>query len=98
MRNYSSRLIAIKTKVNSLLGEIASLKNEIIDLNNSNLALEKKISIQQEEVKDLNEKLKMLKLAKSMGGEETPSDKTELKRKINEYIKEIDRCIALIND
>ncbi|MCB9256545.1 MAG: hypothetical protein H6579_05390 [Chitinophagales bacterium] len=98
MKNYSSRLIAIKAKVNSLLGEIASLKNEIITLNNSNLALEKDLAKQDEELKDLNEKLKLLKLAKSISGEESPKDKTELKRKINEYIKEIDRCIALIND
>lgn len=98
MNNYSSRLLAIKNKISTLLGEIALLKNEKIDLNNSNLALQKEITAYQKQIKELNDKIQMLKLAKSMSGEEQINDKTELKRKINEYIKEIDRCIALVNE
>ena len=81
-----------------MLGEIALLKNEKIELNNSNLALQKEIAIYQSQIKELNEKIQLLKLANSMGGLEQINDKTELKRKINEYIKEIDRCIALVNE
>ena len=97
MNSNSSRLLVIKNKVNTLLEENTLLKNEKNDLNISNLALIKEIEAQKALIEELNEKLKMLKLAKSISGEEEPKEKTELKRKINEYIKEIDRCITLLN-
>ena len=93
----SSRLLVIKNKVKSLLEENTLLKNEKNDLNNSNLAFIKEIDAHKATIEELNEKIKMLKLAKSIGGDEEPKEKTELKRKINEYIKEIDRCITLLN-
>ena len=92
----SSRLLVIKNKVKTLLEENTLLKNEKNDLNNSNLALNKEIEAQKAAIEELNEKIKMLKLAKSIGWDEEPTEKTELKRKINEYIKEIDRCITLL--
>ena len=46
-------------------------------------------------IEDLNNKIKIIKLAHSFeGGEDTAA----LKRKINEYIREIDNSIALLND
>jgi chromosome segregation ATPase len=98
MDNYSSRLIVINDKVNELLEEIALLKKEKNELNNSNLALNKVSQAHKLQLDDLNEKIQMLKLAKSISGDEKPQETTELKRKINEYIKEIDRCIALLNE
>lgn len=96
MNNNSSRLLVIKNKVSELLEENTLLKNEKNDLIISNLALNKEIEASKLTIDELNEKIKMLKLAKSMSGEEEPKEKTELKRKINEYIKEIDRCITLL--
>lgn len=98
MSNYSSRLIVINTRVKELLDEIALLKKEKNELNISNLALHKENQDLNRQLEDQNEKIQMLKLAKSMGGEAKSQDTTELKRKINEYIKEIDRCIALLNE
>ena len=49
---------------------------------------------------DLNNKIKIIKLAQNISSD-TPDENqevTELKRKINEYIKEIDNCIAMLND
>ena len=46
-------------------------------------------------IEELNNKIKIIKLAHSFeGGEDTAA----LKRKINEYIREIDNSIALLND
>ncbi len=98
MNNYPSRLLVINNKVKQLLEEIALLKNEKNDLNSSILALTSDLNQQKNLVKDLNEKIQMLQLAKSIGGEVKPQETTDLKRKINEYIKEIDRCIALLNE
>ena len=49
---------------------------------------------------DLNNKIKIIKLAQNISSD-TPDENqevTELKRKINEYIREIDNCIAMLND
>jgi hypothetical protein len=98
MDNYSSRLIVINDKVKELLGEIALLKKEKNELNISNLASIKESQALKLQIDDQNEKIQMLKLAKSISGDEMPQESTDLKRKINEYIKEIDRCIALLNE
>ena len=98
MDSYSSRLIVINDKVSALLEEIALLKKEKNELNISNLALNKENQALLLQIDEQKEKLQMQKLAKSISGDEKPQETTELKRKINEYIKEIDRCIALLNE
>jgi len=47
------------------------------------------------EIAELNNRIKIIKLAQSFGG---GGDTADLKRKINEYIREIDNSIALLND
>ena len=49
---------------------------------------------------ELNNKIKIIKLAQNIGsGKPDESlETTELKRKINEYIREIDNCITMLND
>ena len=48
------------------------------------------------EINELKEKYKILKMSKKLDGQETENS-TELKLKINEMVKEIDKCIALLN-
>lgn len=48
---------------------------------------------------ELLNQVKIIKLARNIGSGNTDNaEVTELKRKINEYIKEIDSCITLLND
>lgn len=98
MEAYSSKLLVIINKVKILLGDNQQLKNEIEKLKNSNLALLKDADEKNNLIKELKEKNQMLTLAKSISGEEEPLKKTELKRKLNEYIKEIDKCITMLNE
>lgn len=98
MSNYASRLIVIHKQVKELLEENARLKNDKNDLNSVNLALKKELEDKNKAIEDLTQKIQTLKLAKSISGDEKPQETTELKRKINDYIKEIDRCIALLNE
>lgn len=98
MSNYASRLIVIHKQVKELLEENARLKNDKNDLNSINLAMKKELEDKNKAIEDLTQKIQTLKLAKSISGDEKPQETTELKRKINDYIKEIDRCIALLNE
>jgi hypothetical protein len=45
---------------------------------------------------ELTEQNKLIKLAKNLAPED--SDTEELKNKVNELIREIDRCIDLLNE
>ncbi len=49
---------------------------------------------------ELNNKIKIIKLAQNISSVNPDENQevAELKRKINEYIKEIDNCIAMLND
>jgi uncharacterized membrane protein YukC len=98
MSSYASRLIVIHNQVKELLEENARLKNDKNDLNSVNLAMKKELEDKNKAIEDLTQKIQTLKLAKSISGDEKPQETTELKRKINDYIKEIDRCIALLNE
>ena len=58
------------------------------------------LEAEQGKTSELNNKIKIIKLAQniSSGKPDENQETTELKRKINEYIKEIDNCIAMLND
>jgi len=58
--------------------------------------LEENISNRTTEINEIKEKYKVLKMTKKLEGSETENSK-ELKLKINEMVKEIDKCIALLN-
>ena len=66
-------------KNNKLSNEIEKIKLELTEKN--------------QQVSELNDKIKLLKIAGSVGGESTK----EVKLKINEMVREIDKCIAQIN-
>ena len=69
-------------------------QNEKLDLKVKEL--EDNIKSKAEEVAELNEKFKILKMTKKLDGSNVGNNK-ELKLKINEMVREIDKCIALLN-
>ncbi|MFN8321775.1 MAG: hypothetical protein U0T74_03870 [Chitinophagales bacterium] len=72
-------------------------KNQLLE--NDIKALKEQLADEARKIEELNNKIKIIKLAHNMSSS-TPEDTniTELKRKINEYIKEIDHCITMLND
>lgn len=60
--------------------------------------LEKELAGESQSHSDLQNQYKILKLARSMDGENGNEKADELKKKINEYIREIDQCLKLIGD
>lgn len=101
MDNYSKRIVDLHTKVSKILAHQQSLELEIKNLKFANQQFEVKIQEKNAEIEDLNNKNKILKLAKNISADKNESTEieknTELKRKINEYIKEVDKCIAMLN-
>ena len=77
-------------KNNKDLAQLNSLlKDELAELKNS-------LASKESQLIELKEKYKILKMSKKLDGGEIGEGK-ELKLKINEMVKEIDKCIALLN-
>lgn len=96
MENLSIRLAAVRHKVENLLKENSLVKGENDALRDRIAALERTVELQKNTLSELTEQNKLIKLAKNLTLED--SDTVEMKTKVNELIKEIDRCIDLLNE
>ena len=90
------RLVKIRESV-----EAISLENKQLRGNNENLTqqlveLQKTIELQKNALYELKEENKMIKLAKEMSS--ANADVHDLKIKINELVRDIDKCIDLLNE
>ena len=88
-------LNSIKEKVHMLMSNNSSLKEQKIQLETKVSELKNTLEQQKSEIESFNGKAKMLKMAKSLGGNSEKN--TEMKLKINELVREIDKCISLLN-
>ena len=70
----------IVTENNQYINEIQELKTLLIK--------------QKETIKQLEDKIKIIKIAKAL---ETKEGNVEAKLKINELVREIEKCIGLLN-
>lgn len=66
--------------------------NDLLNLENQSLKVA--LTTSEEKRKELEEKLRVLKLARSLEG--TNEKTLDIKQKINEFVREIDRCIVLL--
>lgn len=76
--------------------ENVSLKRENMVLLEELDGLKKTIALQKNALAELKEENKLIKLAKEMSM--SGSDVHDLKIKINELVRDIDRCIDLLNE
>ena len=90
------RLGEIRTKVENLLGENMRLRTEVQARAERVAELEELLDQQKNTVSEITEQNKMIKLAKNLSL--TGSDNFDVKIKINEVVREIDRCIDLLNE
>ncbi len=89
------RLVSqIENKSIQLVKRRRELKEENSQLKARISELEAEIEQQKQTINELKEKHQVLKIAKTIGNEE---DNREAIKQLDLYIKEIDRCIALLN-
>lgn len=96
METLDQRLAAVRLKVEHLLEQNRQLAEENARLNGAREDMEKTIELQKNTIAELTERNKLIKLAKNLSL--TGSDGYDMKIKINEMVKEIDRCIDLLNE
>jgi predicted nucleic acid-binding Zn-ribbon protein len=88
-------LIILNRKLDELLERYNNLKGEITSLKNGNDALERMLHEREEKLKELEIKYERIKLSGALLGEGEHAD--EAKKKITELVREIDKCVALLN-
>ena len=79
--------------------EALHAENDLLKLENQSLKVA--VDTSKGKIGDLEEKVRALKLARSLEGiaiaKDGSSEKTlDMKQKISEFVREIDRCIALL--
>ena len=87
-----AELTTLERKLSLLIREHHSLKDKVQILQDENTNLKTVLAQKQEQIESFNNKFKISKLVDTIGADK--SDSAELKSKLDEYIKEIDKCIA----
>lgn len=95
MDKLSGTVESLKSKIERLVSLHNALERENAGLLQEKQELEKKIEQKDAEIFKLEERNKQIKLAKSIS--DTNENSLDIKLRINELVREIDKCIALLN-
>jgi predicted nucleic acid-binding Zn-ribbon protein len=88
-------LIILNRKLDELFTRYNALRTELVKLRNVNEELKIALHDREDRIKELEIKYERVKLSGALLGE--GENAQEAKRKINELVREIDRCVALLN-
>ena len=96
MTNPNSELIVeLKDKINRLVQQYQSLKSEVQMLENEKDKLTSQLEVASNEYHNLEQRFNNLKLTKDLVAGSTEAGDT--KKRISQIVREIDKCIALLN-
>jgi predicted nucleic acid-binding Zn-ribbon protein len=95
-KSVDQKLEFIETLVTKLVEEHKQLKKELFAVKIEKKELESKVESQQEEIRYFQNQDKITKIVTSIA--DGSSNHSELKLMINEYIREIDRCIVHLSE
>ena len=87
-----ANLSGLERKLLVLVGEHKNLKEEIKTLREENQELKEAIRNRDEQITGFHNQLKITKIVDNLHPED--GSVSELKKKVDEYIREIDKCIA----
>ncbi len=87
-----TNLNGLERKLMVLLSEHKHLKEEVKSLKNENQILQQNVKLRDEQLDNFTNQIKITKIVNRLNPEEGSA--SELKKKVDEYIREIDTCIA----
>jgi chromosome segregation ATPase len=88
-------LVFLNRKIDELIKSYKTLKEQNSDLKARAEALERELEEREATLKELEKKYDRIKLTGALMGD--GGNATEAKRKINDLVREIDKCIALLD-
>tara|TARA_B100001540_G_scaffold295323_1_gene296008 strand:- start:530 stop:811 length:282 start_codon:yes stop_codon:yes gene_type:complete len=86
---------SIEEKLHKFIAKYKQLYEEKEKIEQEYNKLSDKLDGYENEMTSLQEKVRLMKISKSVDTSQEDAKSTKLK--INEYIREIDKCIALLN-
>ena len=86
---------SIEDKIVKLIDKSNQAQLERLNLQKNNNSLTAKLEQKEKEIIVLQDKVKLMSISRSV--DVTKEDVKATKLKINEYVREIDKCIALLN-
>ena len=95
MSEVESQLKRIQDKLQQVLKDYAALQKENLRLKEELDKNRTQSFANQQNIADLKQQVDVLKIT---SGDWDEGDKKEFEKRINSYIKEIDRCIALLSE
>ncbi|HEY4194386.1 MAG TPA: hypothetical protein VGM63_02545 [Mucilaginibacter sp.] len=94
MMTVADQLDKVITKTERLMELCSALQEENDLLKLENQSLNAAVKVSKDKTDELEQKMKVLKVAKSFS--ETNEKTLDIKQKINEFVQEIDKCIVLL--
>jgi hypothetical protein len=88
-------LIILNRKLDELFKRYINLKEELTESRNRNEVLDAMLQEREIKIKELEIKYERVKLTGALLGE--GENAVEAKKKLTELLREIDRCVALLN-
>ena len=85
----------IEKKIALLIENYNSVRDEKIILEKKNNELFVELEQKAKQIKILEDKIKIMKISKSV--DSSSEDVYKTKHKINEYVREIDKCLVLLS-
>ena len=95
MSDLENQLKRIQDKLQQVLKDYAALQKENLRLKEELDKNRTQSFANQQNIEDLKQQVEVLKIT---SGDWEEGDKKEFEKRINSYIKEIDRCIALLGE
>jgi hypothetical protein len=94
--SINNTLSNIELKVNKLIHSYKELSLLNSNIDNEKNRLKVELSKKEIEINSLKEKIKLMNISKSV--DVSSEDIKNTRMKINSYVREIDKCIALLNN
>jgi hypothetical protein len=94
--HFAPKLILLEDKIKKLIEAYDQSLLETKELREENAFLKSLVKNKEEEIKNFQNQFKISKIVTTLADD--THRKAELKLKINEYIREIDKCIAYLKE
>ncbi len=95
MKDVSALVTAIEYKLDLIMKQNNELKKQMLELKTKKESLTTELQLAREEKDELYKENQILLLNK---GAMRKQDSEKAKKNINDFIREIDKCIALLNE
>lgn len=94
--NFENKIVVIENKIIELKNNYEKAQKLVVDYKSENKQLKLEVEQLKEQLKDFQNQEKIAKIAQTILN--SNEDTAELKTKIGEYIKELDKCIAHLSN